>query len=244
MRPGVYTIVCEKEGFRKTPLQTQVSAFDQANLGEQTMQPLAPGEMSEAQHARATELLEEFNIATESGDAEEKLAKLMELQEMMPDSAEVKFNIATTYEELGDKENAITYYNDAAAGSAEIAYDCHLAVADLHGKDREWGRGRGGDGKGPWTFVRRIRVAMFNYAVYAQNSGDAATAETAYAKTLEIDANRPMAHYQLGLIAVGKLENDAAIQHFEKFIELAPTHPQADEAQGVIDSLKSKGSEP
>ncbi len=82
MRPGTYTVVCDKEGYRKLLLETRVSAFDQSNLGEQIMFKLQAGELSEKQHARATELLDEFNVATETGDQQATLDKLFELKEL------------------------------------------------------------------------------------------------------------------------------------------------------------------
>ena len=237
VRPGTYTITCTKEGFRPLPLSTQVSAFDQANLGEQVVYRLAPGELSETQHARAQELLEEFNMASESGNEEETLAKLLELQEMMPDSPEVMFNIASTYESMGDKENAIKNYTMAAEKNPQLAYDCHLAIADLHGKDKEWPEASAAMGKA-MEIQATDPVAMFNYAVYAQNAGETATAKGAYEKTLAIDPNRALAHYQLALIAVGEQENDTAVMHFEKFLELEPSHPQAGAAQELVKQLK------
>jgi len=243
VRPGMYTITCEKEGYRKLPLQTQVSAFDQANLGEQVMYKLAPGELSEAQHARATELLAEFNVASESGNKEETLKKLFELKEMMPESAEIDFNIATIYEEMGEKDKAIEHYTVAAEAKPELAYDSWLAVADLHGKAKEWA-----DAAAAMKKAMDIKatdpVAMFNYAVYAQNAGDTAAAKAAYEAVLEIDPNRALAHYQLGLIAVNEADNDVAVEHFEKFLALAPDHPQAEAAKGVIEALKAKESQP
>lgn len=241
VRPGTYTITCTKEGFRPLPLSTQVSAFDQANLGEQVVYRLAPGELSESQHARAQELLEEFNMANESGNDEETLAKLKELQEMMPDSPAVIFNMATTYERMGDKENAIAHYEKALEADPAMAYDCWLAIADLHGKDKEWPEASTAMGKA-MAIQGTDPVAMFNYAVYAQNAGDTDTAKSAYEKTLTIDPNRALAHYQLALIAVGQEENDKAVTHFEKFLELEPSHPQADAAKDLIERLKPAGN--
>ena len=104
LRPGMYSIRCEKEGFRPLPLQAQVSAFGQGDLGRQVMFPLAEGELSEKDHARATTLLAGVDEASQSGDDEETLKKLFELHEMMPTSTEIVFNIASTYDSLGDTE--------------------------------------------------------------------------------------------------------------------------------------------
>ena len=236
LRVGSYTIRCEREGFRPLSLQVRVAGSGQGDLGQQVMFPLAAGELSEKDHARATTLLAEMTDA--SGDDEETLEKLFELHEMMPTSTEIVFNIASTYESMGDTENAIEYYTQAADASPELAYDSWLAVGDIHGTARQWADAAAAMKKA--MDIKQIDpVATFNYAVYAQNSGDADAATVAYEKTIEIDPNQAIAYYQLGLIAVGKTENDVARAHFEKFIALAPDHDRVDEAQGVIDALKA-----
>ena len=241
VKSGTYTIVCGKEGYRDLPLQTQVSAFDQANLRENILFKLQPGELSEKQHERATELLEEFNVATETGDQQETLDKLFELKEMMPESTEIDFNIAATYDEMGETDKAVEYYTIAAEKNPDLAYDSYLAVADLHGKAKAWAEAAGAMKKA--TDIRATDpVAMFNYAVYSQNAGDVDNALNAYEKTLELDANRAMAHYQAGLILVGKAENERALAHFEQFLTLAPDHPQAAAAQEVVTALNAKES--
>lgn len=238
IRPGMYTIRCEKDGFQPLALQTEVSSMGRADLGRQVLFPLAEGELSEKDHARATALLADVSGSSESGDDEEALKKLFELYELMPTSSEIVFNIATTYERMGDVENAVKYYTQAAEENPDLAYDSWLAVGDLQGKARQWAEAAAAMKKA-MDIKQTDSVAMFNYAVYAQNAGDADAAIVAYEKTIEIDPNQAVAHYQLGLIAVGKAENDVALAHFEKFIELAPDHDKADEAQGVIDALKA-----
>lgn len=238
LRPGMYTIRCEKEGYRPLALQTQVSSMGQGDLGTQVMFPMAPGELSEADHERATELLEEMNAASQAGDAQETLDKLLELQEMMPDSAEIKFNIAAQYEALGQMDEAVEHYTIAAEADPNLAYDSWLAVGTIHGQAREWEEAAAAMKKA--TAIKADDpVAMFNYGVYAQNIGDADTAEAAYKKTIELDPERALAHYQLGLIAVGKGENEAALEHFDTFLTLEPDHPQAEAAKGVIEALKN-----
>lgn len=236
LRPGVYTIRCEKEGYRPLPLQTQVSAVGQGDLGERVMFPLADGELSEKDHARATELLE--GVQDDSATDEETLAKLLELHEMLPDEKAVVFNIAGTYESMGDTENAVKYYTLAADGDPELAYNSWVAIGDIHGKARAWADAAAAM-KNAVDIKQTNAIDMFNYAVYAQNAGDAAAAKAAYEKVIEVDPNQAVAYYQLGMIAVGEMENDVALGNFEKFIALAPDHDRADEAQGVIDALQA-----
>ena len=238
VRSGMYTITCEKEEYRKLPLQIQVSAFSESWLGEQVMFKRAAGELSEKEHARATELLSEFNTASDAGDHAETLAKLLELKEMMPDSTEIYFNIGTTYDQMGDKENAIEYYTIAAEENPDLAYDSYLAVADLRGAAQEWPEAAAAMKKA--IDIRATdALAVFNYAVYVQNSGDQDSALAAYEQTIELEADNALAYYQAGLILVGKLENEKALAHFKQFLTLAPDHPRAPNAQEVVTALNA-----
>ncbi len=235
---GNYVVKCEKEGYRPLPLGAPVSSSEQVDLGTNTLYRLAPGELSEKDHARAKELLEKFNISSESSDHQATLNSLFELEKMMPESPELQFNIASTYEKMGDTEKALQYYQKTAELKPDF-YEAWLAIADIQGKKKSWPEAAAAMKKA--IDLKAIDpIAVFNYAVYAQNAGDVAAAESAYRKTLELDPQRALAHYQLGLIEVAKEQNDAAIAHFEKFLELAPTDPQADAAKGVIEALKQK----
>jgi len=237
VRSGMYTVTCEKEGYREILFPTrQVSAFSQLYLGEQVMYERAPGELSESQHARANELLSD--VASESGNHEETLAKLFELKEMMPDTAGVYFNIGTTYDQMGDKDQAVEYYTIAAEKGPDLAYASYLAVADLHRQAKAWSEAAAAMKKA--TDIRATDPeAVFNHALYAQNAGDTETALTAFEQTLELKADHAMAHYQAGLILVGKLENAKALAHFEQFLTLAPDHPRAQDAQEVVTALNA-----
>ena len=237
LRPGVYTITCEKEGYRPLPLQTQVSGFDQADLGEHIMYGLKPGELSAAEAERANELLKQFNLSADSGDNQATLDALLELDKMMPDNAEVNFNIAGTYEKMGNDDKALEHYKKAAELKPEF-FDAWLSVADIYGKRQQWADAQVNMKKA--LDLKADPVVAFNYSVYAQNAGDTAAAKMGYEKVLELDPTRAIAYYQLGLIAVNEADNDTAIAHFEKFLELAPDDPQAEAAKGVIDALKKK----
>jgi tetratricopeptide (TPR) repeat protein len=236
LQVGNYVVTCEKDGYRTLTLGAQVSSSEQADLGTNTMYRLAAGELSEKDHARATELLKKFNISTESSDHQATLASLFELQKLLPESPEVHFNIASTYEKMGETDKALEYYQKTGELKPDF-YEAWLAVADIYGKRKSWTEAAAAMKKAI-DLKATDPVAVFNYAVYAQNAGDVEAAAAAYQKTLSIDPNRAMAHYQLGLLAVGKGDNDAALAHFEKFLEVAPDDPQAEAAKGVIEALK------
>ena len=233
---GNYVVTCEKEGYRPLPLPAQVSSSEQVDLGTNTLYRLAPGELSDKDHARATELLEKFNLSTKSDDHQETLTSLLELEKMMPESSEVQYNIASTYEKMEETDKALEYYQKAAELKPDF-YDAWLGIAGIQGKRKSWPEAAAAMKKA-LDLKATDPIAVFTYAVYADNSGDTPAAEAAYRKTLELDPNRALAHYQLGVIEAGKGQNDAAIARFEKFLELAPTDPQAESAKRAIETLK------
>jgi tetratricopeptide (TPR) repeat protein len=239
---GTYTITCDKEGYRRLSLATQVSGFEQSDLGQHVLYRLAPGELSEAEHARATELLDEFKSAATSDDHQATLDSLFELAKMLPDNPEITFNIAGTYEKMGDDAKAIEYYTKTAELKPDF-YDAWTAIADIQGRLKKWAEASEAASKA-LALKDTDPIFVFNSAVYAQNGGDTDTAKARYEKALELDPKRVMAYYQLGLIAVSKGANDEALAHFQKFVELAPDDPQAKAAQDVIDALKAKSSQP
>jgi tetratricopeptide (TPR) repeat protein len=241
LQAGNYVVTCEKEGYRSLPLGAAVTGFEQTDLGTNTFYRLAPGELSEKDHARATELLAKFNISSESSDHQGTLNSLFDLEKMMPESPEIQFNIASTYEKLGEPEKALERYQKTVELKPDF-YEAWLAIADIQGKKKAWPEAAGAMKKAI-DLKATDPVAVFNYAVYAQNAGEVAAAEAAYQKALALDPKRAMAYYQLGLIAVSKQDNDAALAHFEKFLEIAPNDPQAEAAKGVIEALKANKSQ-
>jgi tetratricopeptide (TPR) repeat protein len=236
LQSGNYVVTCEKEGHRPLPIPAAVTAFEQIDLGTNTLYRLAPGELSEKDHARAKELLEKFNISAESSDHQATLNSLLELEKMMPESPEVQFNIASTYEKLENPDKALEHYRKTGELKPDF-YDAWIGIAGIQGKKKAWPEAAAAMKKA-LDLKATDPIAWFTYAVYSDNSGDIPAAETAYRKTLELEPTRALAHYQLGVIEAGKGQNDAAIAHFEKFLELAPTDPQAEPAKRAIETLK------
>ncbi len=238
LQPGNYVVTCDKEGYRPLPLGAPVTGFEQTDLGTNTLYRLTPGELSEKDHARATELLAKFNMSSESSDHQSTLNSLFELEKLMPESPEVQFNIASTYEKMGETDKALERYQKTGELKPDF-YEAWLAVADIYGKKKAWPEAAAAMKKA--IDLKAIDpIAVFNYAVYEQNAGNVAASEAAYQKTLTLDPKRAMAYYQLGLMAVSKQDNEAALAHFERFLEIAPNDPQAEAAKEVIEALKAK----
>ncbi len=93
-----------------------------------------------------------------------------------------------------------------------------------------------------------VAQAYFNIGAVLTNSGRPDEANAAFDKCLAADPNRSEAYYQKGLNLLGKatLQGDKTIappgttEAFQKYLELAPTGPNAQSAKDLLASLGAK----
>jgi Flp pilus assembly protein TadD len=62
-------------------------------------------------------------------------------------------------------------------------------------------------------------------------------AKKRFGKVLELDPNHARAHYFLGLVLMREGAKQEAKRHLQRFLELAPTDPDAATAKGAIQYL-------
>jgi tetratricopeptide (TPR) repeat protein len=86
----------------------------------------------------------------------------------------------------------------------------------------------------------------YNLGAVLVNTGQQDAAGEAFKKAIEVDPNYAEAHYQLGIILVGKATTDASgkitpppgtVEAFQKYLELAPAGPNAEGAKAMITSF-------
>ncbi|MBX9602229.1 MAG: tetratricopeptide repeat protein [Bryobacteraceae bacterium] len=86
----------------------------------------------------------------------------------------------------------------------------------------------------------------YNLGAVLVNTGQQEAAGEAFKKAIEVDPNYAEAHYQLGIILVGKATTDASgkitpppgtVEAFQKYLELAPEGPNAEGAKAMITSF-------
>jgi Tfp pilus assembly protein PilF len=81
------------------------------------------------------------------------------------------------------------------------------------------------------------RNGLMRLAFEAYDANDMVQAKERFAKVLEVDPNQPQAHNYLGIICVGQGAKDEARSHLERFLQLAPTDPEADAAREMLKYL-------
>jgi tetratricopeptide (TPR) repeat protein len=78
---------------------------------------------------------------------------------------------------------------------------------------------------------------LYNEGVREYNAGNAAAAVAIFEKVLAADPAQTKAHYMLGLCLAAS-DTAKAREHLQKFIELAPSDPDAPTAKEMLQYLK------
>jgi len=78
------------------------------------------------------------------------------------------------------------------------------------------------------------RQGLWILAMAAYDADDMDQAKRRFGRVLEVNPNRPRAHYYLGLIYVGEGANEEAKSHLKRFLQLAPDDPEAATAGELV----------
>ena len=208
------------------------------NLGDEA-KAVEAQEALERSGRLAEEAKKTFNEAvalSKQGDIEGAFAKFQEAGKLDPNLQIALFGVATTGLKIGRNEEALAAaesileedpgnvdairirYNAALAlGQEDRIIDALVSLASVE----------------PET----AREGLWLLAIAAYDNNDMDRAKLRFGKLLEVDPNRPRAHYYLGLIYVGEGANSDAKRHLQRFVQLAPDDPDAATAGELITFL-------
>ena len=182
--------------------------------------------------------------ATNEGRYEEAIAKFNAVLVDFPGCIDCYNNLGTIYTRQKDWVNAEESFKKALAGDPKSvdAYNGLANVYNAQGKTKE----------AQEMFAEATKVAsaaaaagggnataLYNGAIMAWNGNDFAKAHELLEQAIKVDPKHAESHFMLGrvLINLGKL-GEAATE-FETYLKLAPSGPNAKEAQSNFDALKA-----
>ena len=244
LQGGAYKVTAEKDKLASNVADVRVSISRpaEANL------VLGAGGPSKEVAAKNNELKKVFDegvAASRAGSHDDAIAKFTaaaalntscydcyyniafsEMQKKEYDKAEAAYkkaielkpDYAEAYSGLANMYNATRKFDEAAAASAK--------AMELSGGA---GAAAGGGGNAD---------AMFNQGVILWNAGKVADAKKQFEGAVAANPNHAESHYQLGMALVNENNLTAAAAEFEKYLQLAPTGPNAATAKGILGSIK------
>jgi Flp pilus assembly protein TadD len=80
-------------------------------------------------------------------------------------------------------------------------------------------------------------VTWYNIGAIAKNGDKNAEAIRAFKKAVEIDPKYAQAHRELGYALVQQGDFSGAVEHFKKYLELAPAGPDAGQIKAMVQQL-------
>ncbi len=78
------------------------------------------------------------------------------------------------------------------------------------------------------------RDSLLRLAFEAYDANELVLAKSRFLRVLEVDPEHALSCYLLGLITVSDGANDEAKMYLERFVQLAPEHPETDSARELL----------
>lgn len=237
---GAYAVSAEKEKLASVPANVNVSAGKPAEVAL-VVSAAAGANTKASQEAAAAlkKLFEEGVAASNAGNHQEAIGKFQQGAQANPQCADCYNNIGFSYMQMKDYPKAEEAYkkateirpNDAAAynGLANVynAQKKFTEAQEASAKATQLAGGAGGGGNAD---------ALFNQGVILFNGGKSAEAKPIFEQAIAANPNHAEAHYMLGMTAAGS-DLKAARAAFEKYLQLAPSGPNAAMAKQFLDAL-------
>ncbi len=186
----------------------------------------------------AIKLYNQGSNAFNSGDYDTAELFFTNALEKKPDLVSALGGLAKVLSQRGDHVRAVEYAEQVAAEGEDLenmnqilyaGYDAlgmedkaQAALAALQAADPE-----------------KAAKNVYNEAADLYNAGNIAEARVRLEEVVASNPNQPEALNMLGLCYAALSENDKALETFEKFLSVAPDHPEAATAHAMVDYFKS-----
>jgi Flp pilus assembly protein TadD len=250
--PGNYVVTVEKDGLKAT---TNLKVGLEIAETTVTLRPGGSGApMTKEEAAKAAAKMEALKAAFAEGAAlsnagkhDEAVAKFNQVLAEVPKCTECYINIGATYAQKKDHAQAEAAYKKALEldpNSVESYYGLAAVYNDqkkfteaqamsAEASKRSGTAGGAAGGGAPNADV------LYNQGVIAWNANDFPKAQEHFAAAVAANPNHAESHFMLGRtnLNLGKLPE--AAKEFEAYLKIAPTGPNAKEAQTNFEQLKS-----
>jgi len=241
--PGQYTVSAEKDKVMSNaqPISVRVSAPAEARL---VLGAGGPSKEAVAKNAELKKTFEEGVNASRAGNHDEAIAKFGEAATLNPNCYDCHYNIAFSYSQKKDYDKAEAEYKKAIELKADYV-EAYNGLANIYNAQRKFDEAAAASakatelsGSAPGALAGGNADALFNQGVILWNSGKIADAKKAFEATIAAKPDHAEAHYQLGMALVNEGNLQAAAAEFEKYLQIAPSGPNAATAKSLLAQLK------
>ncbi|MBA2355760.1 MAG: tetratricopeptide repeat protein [Acidobacteria bacterium] len=238
LQPGPYLVTVNKQdvGVAEDQAQVGIGTAPEMNF---TLKPAAKGPSAEDVAFR--KLFDEGVAAAGASKHDDAIAKFSEAVKMQADCYACYMNLGGSLYEKKDLEKAEAAFKKASELRPEESRPIQ-ALADLYnatGKREEAAAmATKAAGMSGGSGTAASAQDLYNQGVILWNSGKMAEAKAQFEAAVKADPNYADANYWLGMAHLNAGGTDDALKYFENYLKLAPTGPMAEQAKGVVGSIK------
>ena len=244
--PGQYNVSAEKDkqASNTQPVSVRVSAPAEARLVLGAGGGGAASKEAAAKNAELKKTFEEGVVASRAGNHDEAIAKFEQAAALNANCYDCHYNIAFSYSQKKEYEKAEAEYKKAIELKADYV-EAYNGLANIYNAQRKFDEAAAASAKAtelsssaPGALAGGNADAMFNQGVILWNGGKIADAKKQFEAAIAAKPDHAEAHYQLGMALVNEGNLQGAAAEFEKYLQLAPSGPNAATAKSLLAQLK------
>jgi tetratricopeptide (TPR) repeat protein len=246
LQPGTYKITASKDGMSQNFVQRIGLDMAEVNF---TLKPGTAADMSDEERkkleARNASIRANFETGVKLGNEgkyDEAIAKFNEVIAALPKCTECYANVGEFYSRKQDYAQAEVAYKKAIELNPSFtpAYSGLATVYNSQKKFKEAQEMSALATKHAAASGGSVSAeTLFNQGAISWNANNFADAEEKFAAAVKANPNYAEAHFMLGKVYINLGKLAEAVTEFETYLKLAPTGPNAKEAQTNFEALKS-----
>jgi len=239
--PGDYKVVAEKDKVASNESGGRVSISRPLEV----RLVLGAGGPSKADAAKTAELKKSFEegvAASRAGNHDEAIAKFQAAAAINEKCFDCYYNIGFSYAQKKDYAQAEENYKKALEVKPDYA-EAYNGLANIYNAQRKFDLAAEASKKAMDSTPGLAGGAgnpdaMFNQGVILWNAGKIPEAKKQFEAVVAAKPDHAEAHYQLGMALVNEGNLQGAAAEFDKYLQLAPTGPNAATAKSLLAQLK------
>jgi tetratricopeptide (TPR) repeat protein len=243
LQPGNYQITAAKDGVGTATQSQKVGLGDGAPIDLTLAAAAAGGGEASKEELAFRKVFNEGVTASKAGNQDAALKGFQDALALRPDCYACAYNIAGAY--LAKKDDAKA--EEALLAAAKLdpnAADPYHQLANLYNGQKKFDKAaemsaeaskRGGGAGGAGGAGAET---LYNQGVVLWNAGKIGDAKAAFEGAIKAKPDYADAHYWIGMANLNEGKMPEAATAFEKYMQLAPTGQYADQAKGILATIK------
>jgi tetratricopeptide (TPR) repeat protein len=248
LQPGNYKITATKGDLSQSQNQRVRLDMMEVNFAlKPGMKAEASAEdvkKAEAKVAAIKGAFEQGVTFSNEGKYDEAIAKFNEVIAEAPKCVECYNNIGTNYMRKKDFDKAEEAFKKAIEVNPN-SVEAYNGLATVYNGQKKFEQAAEASaqaqklaGAAGGTAGGASAGTVFNQGIIAWNAGKVPEAKKLFEQATQLDPKLADAHYWLGMATVNEGKLPEAAKHFEEYLKLAPTGNYAEQAKGILASIK------